>query len=56
VWTQNVSRAHRVAAKLEAGTVYVNTYHESAIEAPMGGYKKSGIGREKGVSSLYGYL
>ncbi len=56
VWTQNLSRAHRVAAQLQAGTVYVNVYHQSAIEAPSGGYKKSGIGREKGIASLYGYL
>ena len=56
IWTQDVSRAHRVAAQLEAGTVYVNTYHERAIEAPMGGYKKSGIGREKGMASLHDYL
>jgi aldehyde dehydrogenase (NAD+) len=56
IWTQDVSRAHRVAAQLEAGTVYINTYHERAIEAPMGGYKKSGIGREKGMAALLDYL
>jgi aldehyde dehydrogenase (NAD+) len=56
IWTQDASRAHRVAAQLEAGTVYVNTYHERAIEAPMGGYKKSGIGREKGMAALLDYL
>lgn len=56
IWTQDVSRAHRVAAQLEAGTVYVNTYHDRAVEAPMGGYKKSGIGREKGVAALHDYM
>jgi aldehyde dehydrogenase (NAD+) len=56
IWTQDASRAHRVAAQLEAGTVYINTYHERAIEAPMGGYKKSGIGREKGMAALHDYL
>jgi len=56
IWTQDASRAHRVAAQLEAGTVYINTYHERAIEAPMGGYKKSGIGREKGMAALLDYL
>jgi aldehyde dehydrogenase (NAD+) len=56
IWTQDASRAHRVASRLEAGTVYVNTYHERAIEAPMGGYKKSGIGREKGMAALHDYL
>jgi aldehyde dehydrogenase (NAD+) len=56
IWTQDASRAHRVAARLEAGTVYINTYHERAIEAPMGGYKKSGIGREKGMAALHDYM
>ncbi len=56
VWTQNASRAHRVAAKIKAGTVYINTYHDFSIEAPMGGYKKSGLGREKGVAALHDYL
>jgi aldehyde dehydrogenase (NAD+) len=56
IWTQDVSRAHRVASQLEAGTVYINTYHERAIEAPMGGYKKSGIGREKGMAALHDYM
>jgi aldehyde dehydrogenase (NAD+) len=56
IWTQDASRAHRVASRLEAGTVYINTYHERAIEAPMGGYKKSGIGREKGMAALHDYL
>ncbi|MCY1354665.1 NAD/NADP-dependent betaine aldehyde dehydrogenase [compost metagenome] len=56
IWTQDVSRAHRVAAQLEAGTVYINTYHERAVEAPMGGYKKSGIGREKGMAALHDYM
>lgn len=56
VWTQDASRAHRVATQLQAGTVYVNTYHERIIEAPMGGYKKSGLGRERGVNALYDYM
>lgn len=56
IWTENVNRAHKVAAKLKAGTVYVNTYQDISIEAPMGGYKKSGIGREKGVAALKEYL
>jgi aldehyde dehydrogenase (NAD+) len=56
IWTQDASRAHRVAAQLEAGTVYINTYHDRAVEAPMGGYKKSGIGREKGMAALHDYM
>ncbi len=56
VWTGSLSRAHRVASKLEAGTVYVNTYHDPATEAPAGGYKQSGIGRERGIAALREYL
>jgi aldehyde dehydrogenase (NAD+) len=55
IWSQNVSRVHRVAAKIKAGTVYVNTYHDMYVGAPMGGYKKSGIGREKGIQALKQY-
>lgn len=54
VWTADVGRAHRVARKIKAGQVYVNTYGVGAgVEIPFGGYKKSGFGREKGVA---GYL
>ncbi|NKF25199.1 aldehyde dehydrogenase family protein [Pseudomonas sp. BGM005] len=56
IWTQDASRAHRVAAQLEAGTVFINTFHERSVEAPMGGYKKSGIGREKGMAALHDYM
>lgn len=55
VWTQNVARAHRVAAKLQAGQVYINNYQGVGIEAPFGGYKQSGIGREKGIEAIYHY-
>jgi aldehyde dehydrogenase (NAD+) len=56
LWTRDISRAHRVAALLEAGQVYVNEYQTGAmIEAPFGGYKGSGYGREKGVESLHCY-
>jgi acyl-CoA reductase-like NAD-dependent aldehyde dehydrogenase len=54
VWTRDVSRAHRVARSLEAGQVFVNAYGAgTGIEMPFGGFKKSGIGREKGIA---GYL
>jgi aldehyde dehydrogenase (NAD+) len=55
LWTRDVTRAHRVAAQLEAGQVYVNGWGFSIIEAPFGGYKSSGIGREKGIEALHHY-
>lgn len=54
LWTQDISRAHRVAARLEAGQVYVNTWG-AGNETPFGGYKQSGIGREKGIEALHHY-
>lgn len=56
VWTQNLSRAHRVAEAIEAGTVWLNTYRISAAQAPFGGIKKSGHGRERGEEALDEYL
>lgn len=48
IWTQDISRAHMVAAKIEAGTVWVNTWLERDLRMPFGGTKSSGIGREGG--------
>jgi aldehyde dehydrogenase (NAD+) len=56
VWTRDVSRAHRVARELIAGTVWVNTYRYSAAQAPFGGVKKSGYGRERGIEAIDEYL
>jgi acyl-CoA reductase-like NAD-dependent aldehyde dehydrogenase len=56
VWTRDVSRAHRVARELVAGTVWVNTYRYSAAQAPFGGVKKSGYGRERGIEAVDEYL
>jgi len=55
VWTKDVSRAHRVAAALQAGTVWVNSYHVYDAAMPFGGMKQSGWGREMGheVLGLY---
>jgi (Z)-2-((N-methylformamido)methylene)-5-hydroxybutyrolactone dehydrogenase len=56
IWTSDVSRAHRVARELAAGTVWVNTYRYSAAQAPFGGVKRSGYGRERGVEAIDEYL
>jgi aldehyde dehydrogenase (NAD+) len=55
IWTQNLGRAHRVAAALEAGQIYVNEYQAGGVETPLGGYKNSGYGREKGIEALHHY-
>jgi (Z)-2-((N-methylformamido)methylene)-5-hydroxybutyrolactone dehydrogenase len=52
VWTRELGRAHRVAAELEAGTVWVNTYRSLSYASPFGGSKRSGYGRELGVEGL----
>jgi betaine-aldehyde dehydrogenase len=52
VFTQDIARAHRVIRKMRAGITWINTYHPTYNEAPWGGYKQSGIGRELGT---YGY-
>lgn len=56
VWTENVRRAIRVSAELEAGVVWVNAYRESSFTTPSGGYKKSGLGIEKGKDAIEEYL
>lgn len=55
LFTQNLSRAHRVIAKIEAGICWINTWGGSPAEMPVGGYKQSGIGRENGVETLNHY-
>ena len=52
LWTADVKRAHRVASRLEAGTIWVNTYHPLDASSPFGGYKQSGYGRELGRHAL----
>lgn len=55
VWTNNLSRAHRVAGAIEAGSIAVNEYPATFVEAPFGGYKQSGLGREKGLQAVEHY-
>ena len=52
IWTADFSRAWRVARRLEAGTVWINTYKQLSIATPFGGFKESGLGREKGVGGM----
>jgi len=55
IWTRDLARAHRVAGRLEAGQVYVNEWMAGGVETPLGGYKQSGYGREKGLEALHHY-
>jgi (Z)-2-((N-methylformamido)methylene)-5-hydroxybutyrolactone dehydrogenase len=56
VWTQSIRRALVMAERLEAGTVWVNTYRAVSYMSPFGGYKRSGIGRESGIEAIREYL
>lgn len=56
VWTQNIRRAMVMAERLEAGTVWVNTYRAVSYMSPFGGYKRSGLGRESGQEMIKEYL
>ncbi|WP_394971145.1 aldehyde dehydrogenase [uncultured Croceitalea sp.] len=52
IWTQDISRAHRIAANIEAGIVWVNTWLLRDLRTPFGGMKNSGVGREGGFEAL----
>ncbi|HEX2135885.1 MAG TPA: aldehyde dehydrogenase [Microvirga sp.] len=56
VWTRNLRRAHTMARRLQAGTVWLNTYRALTFNSPFGGYKDSGIGRQNGIEAIYQYL
>jgi len=56
VWTKDLRRAMVMAERLEAGTVWINTYRAVSYMSPFGGYKKSGIGRESGQEMIKEYL
>lgn len=55
VWTRDVNKAYDIARKLQAGVVWANDWHMLRNDAPFGGYKQSGIGREMGKHSLDAY-
>jgi aldehyde dehydrogenase (NAD+) len=56
IWTSNLRRAMQMPNRLEAGTVWVNTYRTMSFMSPFGGYKQSGIGRENGMDMIKEYL
>jgi acyl-CoA reductase-like NAD-dependent aldehyde dehydrogenase len=56
VWTQSIKRALRASEKLQAGSVWVNTYRAVSYMSPFGGYKRSGLGRENGQEAIFEYL
>jgi (Z)-2-((N-methylformamido)methylene)-5-hydroxybutyrolactone dehydrogenase len=56
VWTRDIARAHRMAEKIQAGTVWINCYRAVSYMSPFGGYKDSGLGRENGMEAILEYL
>lgn len=56
VWTQDMRRALYMSERLQAGTVWVNTYRAISYTSPFGGYKRSGLGRENGMEAVEAYL
>jgi len=56
VWTSDIGRAFRMAERIQAGTVWVNTYRAVSYMSPFGGYKDSGFGKENGITAIREYL
>lgn len=52
IWTESFKKAWRIGRALEAGSVWINTYKQSVTSTPFGGFKNSGIGREKGIEGM----
>ncbi|MFV0244701.1 MAG: aldehyde dehydrogenase [Qingshengfaniella sp.] len=55
VWTMNIQLAHRMAHKMHAGTVWINSYRALAASVPFGGFGSSGIGRENGIECVHAF-
>jgi len=56
IWTSNDDRAARLARSIEAGTVYINHYRDVSVGSPIGGFKRSGYGRELGPDAVKDYM
>ena len=56
VWTSDIGRAFRMSERIQAGTVWVNTYRAVSFMSPFGGYKDSGLGRENGMDAIREFL
>lgn len=56
VFTKDISKAFKFAEKVDAGTVFINTYNKTDVAAPFGGFKQSGFGKDLGSEALNEYL
>jgi aldehyde dehydrogenase (NAD+) len=56
LWTRDFPKAYRIARRIEAGTIWINTYKQFSISTPFGGCKESGLGREKGWDGIRNYM
>jgi len=55
IWTRDLSRALRVARRVESGVLSINSNSSVHVEAPFGGFKQSGLGRDLGIAAMDGY-
>lgn len=53
IFTKDINKALRFAEKIDAGTVFINTYNKTDVAAPFGGFKRSGFGKDLGMVSVY---
>lgn len=56
IYTRDISRAFSLARRIQAGSVWINGWYLGGVQAPIGGYKESGIGRERGLAGIHNYL